>query len=234
MKKLGVLLLLAILIINIFHLTFVKAEDLSQIPSIPPGIQKITNLAEKASNPEQLKEEIRNKYLNQEWGKILEKNRVLGPIHKFFINNPLIFQILFKEPYNLSLIFFLIIILWLFAMTGMSDLIRASKFVKGPVSLLIGAGVAVILAQTGLFKSIILAVLDIIFSKDKWWLRVLFWFIAAFVVTAAYYLNQMLANKIKEFKKAKETAIEKTKLAVSSAFVKGSIEGKKFIESLKK
>src|SRR3989344_5498379 len=60
-------------------------------------------------------EQIKDQYLTQEWSKFIENNKVLGPVHKSFIAYPLPFIIIFGEPYNLSIIFIVVVFLWIFA-----------------------------------------------------------------------------------------------------------------------
>ena len=64
-------------------------------------------------NPEELPttpEGFRDKYLSQKWSELIAKNKYLGPTHNFFLAHPLIFTILFGDPYAISLTFLIILL----------------------------------------------------------------------------------------------------------------------------
>lgn len=181
---------------------------------------------EKLKNPEDLK----NEYLKQEWSKIITNKPVIGSIHKFLLNNQLISKILFKIDYSFSLTFFATFILWLFFALGLSNVISSSGFIKGLPSFVIGAGLAIILAQVGLIGYIVNFALTLIFKREAWWMR---WLVGLLVIVALiviYQFEGIIGQKLKKSKEIEEKESMKQGLREAQAFVKGAKEGQRFKE----
>src|SRR3989344_6830208 len=86
-------------------------------------------------------------YLQHEWSKTISQNRVLGPVHNFLLKVPIVSRALFAYPYEFSMTFLLILILWVFIWYHASKIVEGTGFVKGGIAVIIGALVAIILAQ---------------------------------------------------------------------------------------
>lgn len=213
-------LIILLIISFLFQLSLTKAidsEDIQKTIGINPE-----NIP---SDPDALKEQIKSRYLQQEWGKIISKNKVLGPIHNFFISNPLLFQILFKEPYALSLVFFCTFILWLYLTIGISDIMKKSGLIKSGISLIVGIASTIITAQLGIIKWIVNSALYIIFAREAWWIRLIIWIAIIVLLVIIYYVKNLLAQQLKLMKKSEEKSELKQKTQESEAFIKGVKEG---------
>jgi uncharacterized membrane protein len=182
-------------------------------------------------------EQAGREYLKQEWNKIILKLPVIGSIHGYFVAHPLIFQILFKEPYNFSLTFICIFILWVFILVNVSNIF--SGLIRGGTytGLLIGLAVSVALAQVGVIGGIVRFVLSIIYARDTWWIRLLLWLVVIVVLMLVAYFDSALKDTIKKSKEEKEKAEVKEKAEESEEFIRGVKEGQEIskpIRELKK
>ncbi len=220
MKKTGAILLSIVL--SIYLISIVYANT---IPT--QGLQDQYNSAQQtAANLQQTPDQIRNQYLSQEWGKEVAKIPVIGQIHTFFTNNPIIFEVIFNIPYSFSLTFFLTIFLWLLILVFSYNIFKAYMKEKW-AALLIGIGIAIIAAQSTIINIIVTAALQLIFAQSLWWVRAIIWIALFFVIMIFYYLDHMLSKKIRANRIAKEKADLKQDVAETKAFVKGVKEGLK-------
>src|SRR5256885_948076 len=133
MKKsfLFILLLLSFNFINSLQIVRAEANNSDIIGSLQ-------NLP---SDPD----ELREKYLNQEWSALIKNSTIIGPMHSFFLSIPLPFIILFGQPYSFSARFFLLAIIWLYVMAIAADILASSGLLKRAASIPIGIGIAIIL-----------------------------------------------------------------------------------------
>jgi len=150
MKKAGFFVLasifLSFLIIN--SLNFTSAAD--SLTSLNQQMEtlndNLTSAQNKIDSIPKTPDEIRNRYLNQEWNIIISKNKIIGPIHNFFVANPGMFIVIFKEPYSFSSLFFATVFLWILIAYAF-----AAFFNKGinneVIDWLLGAVTAVIISQ---------------------------------------------------------------------------------------
>ena len=152
-------------------------------------------------------ETIRQEYLKQEWTKLIEKNKFLGPIHKFLIKISPFFSVVFAQSYEFSLTMFLIIFLWFLIFIQAATLVRSTSSIKEGFALIIGALCAIILAQTKLLKIIVGFVLDLVFKQGNWWIRLLIWILIVGIIAfewVAFRLATQASKKNKEEKRKKE------------------------------
>src|SRR3989344_5319414 len=169
MKKIGVFVLALI-----FLSLFVIHSNNTVVASTTNLEGQVNNLNENLENIPKTPEEIRDRYLRQEWNKIIAKTAFLGPIHNFFIANPIIFKILIMEPYSFSITFFSILFLWCLIILWIKNIFKP-LFKQSWKAWLIGLGIAMVLAWVTAIKRIVLAIFDIIFAQDKWWIRLILW-----------------------------------------------------------
>ncbi|MEK6928727.1 MAG: hypothetical protein AABW65_02095 [Nanoarchaeota archaeon] len=111
MKKIRHILIILILFSFIIAISQARAIE---IPNPAEALQEKTGIS-----PDKITdvEEIKNKYLKQEWGKILQKNKYLSPIIGFLdsiftLLDPL-FKIILGINYSLSWAFTFAIITWI-------------------------------------------------------------------------------------------------------------------------
>ncbi|MBM3232944.1 hypothetical protein FJZ18_02130 [Candidatus Pacearchaeota archaeon] len=149
-------------------------------------------------------QDIRDKYLPQEWSEILSKNKFIGPVHNTFVANPLIFRIVFGDPYSLSLVFLIIIILWVFIGVKSGQLFEASGILKGAPSIIAGFVFSILLAQTTIIRNISKITLDLVFKAENWALQLiiaLLFFVVLFIIS---YIMSISEKALKERRKAKK------------------------------
>ncbi len=217
MKKVVIKKVQLVLILGMLLLPFwVSAQSL-------PDPQKVLEdkLGTRLSDIPQTPEAIANQYLTQEWGNIIIKNKFLGPVHTAFTNNPLIFNILFAQPYTLSLTFFCLVILWLLIIGTSTDIISSGIGLKKGVSWLLAGLFAIILAQVGILKVVVTFVLDIILSQADWWIRLLFFIIAGAALLVYWYASKAIAKSLKASKERKKSAEQDEKIKELEAFEQG-------------
>src|SRR3989344_2055704 len=194
MKKINLLILS--LFLFTFIVNFVAAQqDPADVGQVIGGAFN-GNQSKIPTTPEDI-EQLRQNFLKQQWTEIISKNKVLGPLHNFFVNNTIIFQILFAHPYELSLTLFGIIILWFFFMTKATKIIDSTGLVKGGVSVAIGAAFAIILAQTRLLKTIVTFTLDVMFKQSSWWFRIIIAIIAFGFLALAHVVLGLISQNLK-------------------------------------
>ena len=127
MKKSLTYLILLYLILNIFIIPLTYAQEkipseiIPSLPGLSREIDKSTGLPSELARFREIgnnlsEEESRKAYLEQEWTKILAKNKVLGPTlfytNKFFsFFNPL-WEYIFGVRFSWSWAFFIALLLW--------------------------------------------------------------------------------------------------------------------------
>jgi len=213
-------------------LPFIKTVSAADVPS-PEGVisqQTGVDVNQIPATPEQIKEEITNYYLKQEWGKIITNKPIIGPIHNFLTAHPLPFQILFAEPYTLSPTLLIVIVLWLFFALKSAKIIESSGIINKNFAIPIGFGIAIILAQIHLLRLIVNSTYLLIFSREAWWERLILIFVALGLFGTLYYLSDYFSKYLEEAKKAKELGEMKKGIKESKAFIKGVEEGEELFE----
>ena len=218
MKKRICLIIISLVLLSIFYLPSAKAQtnnpgDVSQVI----GSEFNISPEEIPTDPEQIK----NQYLKQEWTKIIANNSVLGPIHRKLTKASPIFTILFAHPYEISLTFLSIIILWLFVAIRSSEIIKSWGIIKSGFSYLTGLILTIILSQIRVIELIATSVLNLIFAPENWWLRLIIGIISLGVLAAIYVLSRMLSQYLKQQKKAKTEEQTEQKLKELKGITKG-------------
>jgi hypothetical protein len=160
-------------------------------------------------NPEKLNpEDIQRTYLQQEWSKIAANNSVIGPVHRFFVAHPLVFRVIFKEPYSFSLTFILVLIMWFLVAFNIKKIVASAQILVKQkwAAWLMGIAFAVILAQSGVYTAIANFILNLILAKENFWIRVILWVVFCAAVILIYYLGDMVSKQLKASREAKEKA----------------------------
>ena len=214
----------ALLIISTLLITslFVFYSNNASAALSTTNLEDTTNtLNENLQNIPKTPQEIRDRYLRQEWNNIISKMTFIGPIHNFFIANPVIFNLLLREPYSFSLTFFSIFILWLCIAIWMKNIFKPI-FKQKWMAWLIGFAIAIALAWVTAIKTIVFAVFTVIFAEDAWWIRLILWLALLVAMILVFFVDHMIAQNIKKSKEAKEKAEMKQNIAENKAFVKGA------------
>ncbi len=210
MHKRGWIILCLLLSLSIFSFSFISLIK-AETPATPGEAVK----QQLGFNPEDLPttpQEIKDKYLSQEWSDLISNNTYLGPIHKTFVANPTIFKIIFGDPYAISLTFLLILILWLFIGAQSGRLLEASGLLKGGSAILAGFIFTILLAQTTLLRSLAKLCLDIVTQSANWWIRLIVGIVIVVLFFILSYLVSLTRKSMieKRKKKREEKLDEKT------------------------
>lgn len=225
MKKLGIIFI--IILISGLFLNNINLI-LAQVTTPQELLQQQTGI-----NPESIPkspEEIKDIYLKQEWSDVIAKIPVIGQIHNYFLVHPLIFKIIFNEPYTISLVFFLVVILWAYSMAAISDILRTSELVKTGSSVLIGAASTIILAQVKVFNIIATTALNIIFAKEEWWIRGILWVLLFVILAIIVYIERMLGKEFKKIREAKARGKTEEEIAKLKKFTGGVYDAERIIK----
>ena len=220
MKKAG-LFVIALLLFSIVFASFAYADE--QIPSGSEQIEEQFGV-----NPENIptsQEELKEKYLVKEWSSIISGLPVLGPVHNFLVDNPLLFKILFNYPYEFSATFFLIIFLWLVISFKSAKILKSSGILKGVYPLLTAFAFTIVLAHINLFNFIASGVTTFMFARDAWWARALIFTIACALIIGFSILADYISKALKQQAALKEKGEMKQGIAESQALTEGLRKG---------
>lgn len=147
------------------------------------------------TTPEDI-EKIRQDFLKKKWTEVIEKNKYLGPIHGFFIKIAPVFLVLFAHPYEFSLIFLLIVIIWIWLASQSTKIVKSFGFVKEGFAFLIGIGVAIIFAQTRIIKVVATFLLDLVFKQENWWMRTIIVVLILGIFAVAHVMSKLVLKLI--------------------------------------
>lgn len=185
LRRLFILLFGTLLILS--SLNYVRAEA-SQDPN--DVVKSLIGID--PSKVPQSQEDIENMYLKKEWAKIAANSTLYGPFHRTFTNHPLIFKGIFGVEYSFTLTFLLTFILWVIVAFQFSIWLKKSKAIKEPITnYVLGVLATMLLAQLGFFNLLGSTIVEIIFRRDTWWVRM----IIGLIFLGLMYL-EFLASKI--------------------------------------
>jgi len=218
-------------LILVFFITF-NLIDLSSAQQDPGDVSQVIGnefniSSEKIPTSQEDIEKLRQGFLQKEWTELISKNKVIGPVHNFFSNEKtqIVLKIIFAHPYEISLTFFLILILWLLILIQSTKIVKSSEIIKKELAFPIGIAIAIIFAQLKIIKLIVTFSLDLAFKQENWWIRVIIIIFFLAFVALAYALSGILAQhfkKQKEAKTKKETEQELSNMKRFSTGIKES------------
>ena len=139
-------------------------------------------------------------------------NKYVSSIDSFLQKISPVFLILFGEPYSLSGILFIMIIIWFYFFFTFSEILRDfSPFSEG-ISWIIGLGITIIMAQIQLLRKITEGLVWLVFYKEGSWYR--FLIITGIVVALIllYYFTSAFGKAYREQKKKAKEEINREKL----------------------
>jgi hypothetical protein len=228
-KKSLVLLLLLIFIIfisvvNIYaQEVFINgSQDQQNQTAEQSNFVKLTNPDN--LNPDIIKDKATVKwdYLQKEWKTILLSNPVFAKIDGVFTKVSFLFVLLFGEPYSISLILLLVIILWLVFAFLIKNILKSTIDFNLFVDYAIGFGVAIIFAQIGLFRVLVNSFLTLVFAQNLWFGRLMISLVFTGVILGLFYLQNLFKKYMKEIKKASERDKEKFNRKKLDKYIKES------------
>lgn len=183
-------------------------------------------------NPNEVKQDaqqLKEEYLKKNWGELIAKNRVIGPIHNFFTAISPVFRVLFGMPYSLSLILLVVVLLWIYVVTKVDSALHAAGFMSRPVQIVTAVATGILLAQIRIFQFIAVWVEGIIVSQELWWMRLILIVVVVVVAFIIHYMAQMTIRLIRaKHMQGRELEREET-LDEMKDFVRGVAAGRKAV-----
>lgn len=195
--------ILSVLIISIFSAIFFSHLSLAETPDDIIQSQIGINPGNIPSSPEEAKN-ITTSYLQKEWGKILEKNPVAGPIHRFLLAISPAFKAILGVEYALSWAFVFAICIWLFLFVILYP-VASQIFSSTPAGLLAAFIISSLVGLAGVIKR---AVDMLTFAINNTWIAWLSLLIAIIAIMIASYFGKEIKQYLKNQKE--QEAKEKT------------------------
>ena len=173
--------------------------------------KSINDIKDKIDDLPRDSEQIKDRYLTQEWSKFIENNKALGPVHKSFIAYSLPFIIIFGEPYILSITFLVVVFLWIFTVYIIAKPLNASKLFNPAITLLISIGISIMLANMKVINTLAVFIVNLVLSKNEWWTRIILGIIIVAALVVIKKIDSLLAQKIEAAtKENKEKTLQGT------------------------
>ncbi|MEM3091832.1 MAG: hypothetical protein QXD05_01740 [Candidatus Pacearchaeota archaeon] len=212
-------IIFTIILVLFFILNFVNAQagSFGGINEIQDAKRKIDTYSEKKYWEEKWD------YLGKEWRLIILKNPAVSSIDNFLKRISPIFVIVLGEPYDLSLIFFGIVFLWIFFLnffynifknSFLSDILPGRSILVIPFLLVVG------IAQTGLFRELIIFLGRFAFSPESKLARIIFFIGLILIFYLIHSFSIILSRYMKAKKEENEKEIEKINRTLLGKIVK--------------
>lgn len=222
MKKAG-LLLLILLVGGIFSFILVNVQA-QETPPLPSEVEKIQNISEKGKETlEKLSDKEKREYA--EWKKILLENKFVAFIDPILTKISFIFVVILGEPYALSGIFFIMLILWFYFFFKISEIFLDYSPFSEVVSWIIGFGLVVVMAQTKILRKIAEFFVWFVFYKEATWWRFLIFIGIIVGLIVLYSLSSQFGKAFKEQKEKIEIEKQKAELKAGAKVAKGFTKG---------
>ncbi len=220
MKKLGVLFIAFLLISVLSFSLSMAADDLAGVP----GGSQIQNAGNTVSGITKTIEEKKWDYLSEQWKVFFLQNKYVYAADGFFKSIDLVFVALLGEHYDLSLTLLFTFALWVFFFFAFGRIFKDFSTFSGSVSYVLAFAIAVIAAQTGVYRGISVFIFKIIFFKEGIWRWVGF---VAFIVLYAGLLTYLkwTGKFFKDMKKKRLESRQKMDQKVLRKTVEGIEEG---------
>jgi len=179
-----------------------------------PGQNQLPFGAGQWEKTKQQIEEEKWDYLSNEWNKILKKNPIVSGLDAVFTKTNIVFRILFGQDYSLSLTLFFVIFLWFYFLFGIKQIFTKAATFNPNVSLIISAGLSIILAQLQILRKIVDITGWFILSKTAGWWRFIAFVIVCGIFMVIFYINSVFADTLKKSKEEakKQQAVHHRKL----------------------
>lgn len=178
--------------------------DINPDTGLPKEYDKITDLGEKLTDDKK-----RTEYFNSEFKNFLLKNKAIASIDKGLNQISIIFYILFGMKYELTLTFFLVMILWIIVFVKIAEGIHNAFDTNEAVSLGISFAVCIILGQLNLFYIIVDMTLNQILSAESLWGKLFTIIVAIIIFVIFYYIFSLINDILKSSREKREKEKEK-------------------------
>jgi len=210
MKKSIVLFLFVLLILNIFVISLIKAQDSDS--AVPPELQGIQKAGEKLTDEEQ-----RIPYLKQEWGKIFAKNEYTGPIIASYekispYTDPVSKYTIGLEP-SLTWLFVLTLALWIAFVIYIFRVMEIFSLFSPATKYIISIGLVIIISITGALKKLAGYIINTVSLFNTWWMQLIGIVIVIIGLVVASIFSKNLKDIFKAMKENRNKAKEELKQA---------------------
>jgi len=159
--------------------------------------------------------------LKERWNKLIGNIPLIGPVHNFLKNNPLVFKIIFNEPYDFSYKFLFILIFWIVVAKFVGKIIAVYlEFGKGSAAYGLGALTSIVLCQVGVIGGIVTWVLNLMGFLNSWWGQLIIGIIFIMLLAAFFYFAEPIAKYLEEKKKKAKTKKTEEKVEEQEAYFK--------------
>jgi len=210
--KLRILFLFFIL--GIFLSTSLLIAQTENYPTDLTDLNKITTVA----NPDNWQN------LAQTWKQEILSNSFVSSTDSFLHNINPVFLFLTGEPYNLSLFFFFLALLWIFFVFQFRRILHFSLFSSAWVCWIIAIGLSIVLGQMGLYKIISNFFVYLIYLPKTPWIGILIFVGIIIGLIFIAMLGRTIEKISKKGKEQTEKIKEKSNRKILDTVVKG-IEG---------
>jgi len=227
MKK-SVKIILSILIVSLLLLPLVLSQT-DPAAGINDNLGDAKKIVDKVQNVSENFRDVNasKNYLRQEWGKVLENNKYLGPVYSFLNGDFMtkVFWLFFNEKFSLSWSFIIIIILWFYTVSLVWNLVMIRWFaLRSGIDYLISISIATLAAHLGpysLYRWFITGVGTLFDLSMPTWLKVASFIIAILILGIIKLWLRWNAKKAKE----KREEEDKSNLHHESELAKRRREG---------
>jgi hypothetical protein len=214
LKRLSFLFI--VVVISLSLLIFIQFIS-AQTAELPEGfgegdlldVNKITIL----SNPQTWQN------LSAIWKQKLLENPIVIEINYFFSSVDIVFLVLFGESYSFSLRMFFIAVLWLWFLLQLKRVLGFSLFSQGKIAWLISAGLAIILAQFGLYGAIAGVFVKLISLPKQSWLGILVFAGVVFLLVILGNINRIVEKMVEKNRKASSEQKAEANRGILEGFV---------------
>jgi len=164
-----------LLVFVVFLLIFLSltCNATAQLPDeLNPETLKDNSVTQKVNDLKEFTEEKKWLYVGEKWKELLLKNKYISFWDSFFRKINFAFFFLLGENYDLSLIFFFTIVLWIFFFLSFFVIFRDFSTFSREVSMIISFAIAVISSHLGIYNKSAETLFKLIFFKEGIWMWV--------------------------------------------------------------
>jgi hypothetical protein len=224
MKKQIGLVILAVLVMSIL-VFLIQSTDLSSAEATDPATAISSQFGIDQNNIPTSIEDIKAKYLQEQWIELIKKNKYVGPVHTFFTEHPTPFKVIFGEPYTFTLTFALVFFFWFLVLGGVTDIAKNIGILK-KLGIIAGVAFAIIFAQIGILREVSRFTSNILLAENTGIMRTVVWLAFLIIIVFVVVGEKTIVKIMKKNQQLKEKEEVKQGVKESQELIKGIKEGK--------
>ena len=163
-------------------------------------------------------------YLGQEWKTILLRNSIITSLDEFFRSISSVFFILFGLHYEMSLVLFFVIILWILVWNIADNWFKNSGLMPRYSAVVLSMLLVIGLSHLGIFSSIVIFIGRLVFSPESKWARLILGIGILFIFFLFQHLSHFFSKYLKAKREANEKQLERLNRTILGKFVKSFME----------